>query len=995
MPSIRSPKSDKGRPIVYAGQYDQDGNEWIPLDQAESMGLVNQKNKIKVLSDLTKYRSSKFTTLSGKIINVYIVKNNNNNHEKGDKIKNPPKKIINTKSGGSEVESQIKSTLPSDPIITQSNQDTPSSADPNSTGGKEPTGPSFMDGVTNGVRGAVNAIGTGLDGIGNGIGDIGSGIGRGGKYVLGLGTELLKRISNLFSSSDTKTEPSKKETRTASVTKDPEVKSEIKSVKTETSIINSMFSNFPFFRKSYSVLDQLTPFLDITVILPPFGTNFYGDNKELTLFNVPYNNVVSFEMESVEANKNSKLVIHDTTDSFFLAIYLYLQKTSSTSQIQTKIRYGWVDERAPRFRKRETKPIYNTSDLFSITGVEMSVEDSKNIFTLTLSKTNAKTPLDVSFRPFYHLSRTPLLGLAIAKETASIMLVLKKILSQEESFSVSKLMLLALEDEASGARDYLLNRYRIQELRECEEFISNYYMNIFSSSDEKEKITFDNYVNESSSFTGLIDDKILKLDSVPTPIALYVSNQTFTPAEAFYFLCKQMRINMEFLNSRLSLSGKQEVYFLSLIDEKDLKWDFEARTEKLNVLGEQPFFEKIKKLKISDLTINENESWIDLLKKVAKDVAMYTVDTQFKSTVNKSNKIKKEIKFIQKIANIEIKEITITKTANYENDIQNVITFIEGLDRSVDERNRYNEISFSLKEFTKKALSKIKEFKNKDDFDTLTLIIINPRFLSEEETGYNSTDALEQLLNRKRNDVLQTYSVRPFKALGDTTFSSNLRNLSQEFFPDVISFKPSLTGVMQTLEQVGKVQNLKATGYSSGSVHYINNEPAYLGAQFAPLNSIISSSYPFFSTSQNYSDEYINNIADKNRFTEIFREYLGLMTAELVILGEPALSLFEVSNLKSIFIKVFNEDSTYSILSGLYTITNVKHSIASGKFTTTLTLRRDAALNKNLILNSLSGEIGFNDTIAVEGKDMTKLELNGEVLKNDKVWKVMKNTETA
>jgi hypothetical protein len=116
------------------------------------------------------------------------------------------------------------------------------------------------------------------------------------------------------------------------------------------------------------------------------------------------------------------------------------------------------------------------------------------------------------------------------------------------------------------------------------------------------------------------------------------------------------------------------------------------------------------------------------------------------------------------------------------------------------------------------------------------------------------------------------------------------------------------------------------------------------GYHFSTLNSLLKKSKRIFPGDNNLSDFY-SYINSANEYRKLLSSMAGSFEAELKILGEPAFT-YDFGPLSYVLMKVNNFDGSPNVLlSGIYSLSKIKHTIESSKFETTLTLRYDSPWN--------------------------------------------------
>ena len=164
------------------------------------------------------------------------------------------------------------------------------------------------------------------------------------------------------------------------------------------------------------------------------------------------------------------------------------------------------------------------------------------------------------------------------------------------------------------------------------------------------------------------------------------------------------------------------------------------------------------------------------------------------------------------------------------------------------------------------------------------------------------------------------------------------------FYHEGLSREYSILSSIKQIDISNSQKDIKIIELFSSVVSSLKDysDKLKLGYHFSILNSLLKKSKRVFPGNNNTADfyAYANSANEYNKLLNIGA--VGF-EAELKILGEPAFT-FDWGSLSHILINVNNFDGSPNyLLSGIYSLKKIKHTIESGKFETTLTLMYDSA----------------------------------------------------
>lgn len=168
-----------------------------------------------------------------------------------------------------------------------------------------------------------------------------------------------------------------------------ESQNKLKSYKNLLSFAKSK-AGYPVFKKSYADLASASSFVKVLVKIKS------NTNEFLSFFEVPYNNVVSFESDGTIAT----LILHDNTNLLIASLFSYIKELTNGEYPIFNVSFGWVDSAGP-YKKGEKKPIRQSNDDYIVSTYTVSVESQKEIWTITLNKRQLSVSSKIdNFMPF-------------------------------------------------------------------------------------------------------------------------------------------------------------------------------------------------------------------------------------------------------------------------------------------------------------------------------------------------------------------------------------------------------------------------------------------------------------------------------------------------------------------------------------------------------------------------------------------------------------------
>ena len=737
---------------------------------------------------------------------------------------------------------------------------------------------------------------------------------------------------------------------------------------------SELLNSFPKFRKAYSTLPQLTPFIEASII---FTDPIKLDSKtisprEINLFDIPYNNIVSLEVlntpSTSESAAYSTLILNDTTDVVFLAIYTYLLSLQNSGNVLIQVNYGWVHDEAPRLKSKEIRPIYNIRQMFRLMDVTMQPEANKNIYTIRMTR-ESFIPRDsytmAAYKPKHYLGPNmfkPYMAAHSLNEFFSKVFKVIKTTDDVDSLADTIVENRELYVESDFRSDIIINKYgqdKLDAVYSCEELKKQYGITFFKDSKTidfiKENIqsknveisstpSLNDYVDGKRSFTYIKDDAVSDYSKIPETLQSIASNDNVPALQAFYYLCKQAKDHADKLN--YFCETKTMITFINLLGDTGTKG---KNNEGLLTFAAEYFNEYARKglgptLDPISGEITDSHTWEEVLDRVAKHINLSFVKLKNNS-----------------VAKLNIKSHCFSKTGDFEKEISELIEYLDGLQKAIAKEDSTKYIgTLSLK-----IKSRLEAFAN-SEYDTIVIYIIYPELQTSNNFSNVGEATRDIIKSHKTNFIAQTYTVNGFKELGSRAFAGKFKKISEESFPDVISFKVSSRNLGYLEELVPKLKEIQTQPTDLGNkVIFVAKDKGNLKMrEFGEINRMVHYHSAFYTTDNNYGESFASNIEARNNLTTTLANAFGELDAEMEILGEPAYSLgFALFN--RIFIKIFNPDGSTSFLSGVYFILSTKHNINSGRFTTIFTLKRDKA-ETSYIIDDLIKDITIANIIVGE-----------------------------
>lgn len=263
----------------------------------------------------------------------------------------------------------------------------------------------------------------------------------------------------------------------------------------------------------------------------------------------------------------------------------------------------------------------------------------------------------------------------------------------------------------------------------------------------------------------------------------------------------------------------------------------------------------------------------------------------------------------------------------------------------------------------KKITKEINEIIADPLYENITFIMISEKNL---DTVFNNT--------AWGNRIFQSYSSKPLKKKGDLIFNSGTVKMSDEGFPDVISFKPELDFNSVRSSLITSAEGSRSTREGSMTVKDKNDAPpkkeseanvivADDRTQSVNINELRDITIPLNTTDSMVGDAFIDFKRKETNMRKLFASKMNsAMTGELTIFGEPAWDELTILGFPFITFKHFTNNGSLSEYSGLWRVMASSHSISGGKFTTTLKLRKEFVDDIDPFNNQsiMSGNISVN-----------------------------------
>ena len=799
----------------------------------------------------------------------------------------------------------------------------------------------------------------------------------------------------------------------------------IKSELNNSSILNIpklMQDKVPFFRKSYSVFDSLTPYIKCYITTPELkllDNNKTVKNIQKNYFEIPYNMIKSLDVEFNAAPGVAATFILKLEDPTGIIGNIMVAQLYSLGILKNRdgmpkinVEFGWADKGLKKILQKKDYTRFFSKNFFT----EYMITDSDIEFTekfrqeLTLKGHQDQVGIDSinyingnNFSPYKIIGRSPVESL--------------RVLQYYHYFNKNK-------DNNYGLSIF---KDKSSETSTVEQFLKVGIDLQKNKIDDGENFLIAVCKTDNNLFNQ-INPQDTKCSPLKESFKPFINRSSFHPYIMFcYVLNKYLSTVKDFYEKRREEVPK--IYYLCYYDEKNITgFESEKPIVNFDVYCNSDVKKGVKKnLGFNpigtDTLIQDDESWSGLLQRFSKLVKLKNNDKK-SSEPNLYFEINRFIpttnNATNSIYNQEFSDVSLNTFATK--------ILIDKFEKLIDFYKKQNQSRNSniIQKLTSE-LDKIKERQNLGKTFIYVIITAGSAFLTED--------------NYPEKPVLQSYTVFPFiqpdNRIEYQNFNSGSRTFLDESYPDVISFRPKINlqpiinanfktehsinfnnGIVKfenrnfylaelkdDQEKKSLTENIKNIiselsidltrqkkvdfkpagdefyTINSSTIKFFHKElDAYLkkenvdslnigrgqtdtkiielvsslknefdtyadnlkiGYHFSVLNSLIKKSTRVFPGNNNSSDFY-SYVNSANEYNKLLALGAKGFEAELKILGEPAFT-YDFGPLSYILVKVNNFDGSPNyLLSGLYSLKKMKHTIEGGKFETTLTLMYDS-----------------------------------------------------
>lgn len=697
----------------------------------------------------------------------------------------------------------------------------------------------------------------------------------------------------------------------------------------------------PLFRKAVSVANNLTGFVDITIILPSIDRTSKIP-QEYSLFSIPYNNVISFELTCSAGSTSGAeftLVISDTTYKFMRIMYHRLYQIAQgkvaidgKATPTIRITYGYPETSVEKYQKGKeySQPILRQTIEGEITSIDTTVTLSKEEHTIKGNiGTRIYPAIESDFKPY--------------TAYGSNILQLLNIHKFFEAYY-------DLEKYAAGVYKVYDEYMRVSKKfnKETREKNNNFFWNIIRG-DDKTK----NSSNINSMFEDINNQK-------PNISATEAAIDKYRPLTIRGILDKDAK-NLEEINnifgsyfSEAKVKSSEALKFILQAYIEQLKGYYKEKNIKsrVTIINMTGGFYSIVDTDVSpkDLIINAKTTWGELLKLIGSKCSL---QIKMRDNTNKALNFEISKSEILNLSSIEVEVQSYTNTIEDKIKMTNIVNSLKSIFKAgVSENNPdYNSI--------KKDIDNILSDGDSNQFD---FIILKPK------TGNSFIETIGGLSSRA---ILNTYTIFPrkFQSAGSSKnyFNSGSAGLVNSSFPDVISFSPKMDYGVAINSIVTSALNTTDGKTGSGGTVEKSSDSLELYKQIK--TNMLNESPIIVNPNSGVNNASILKKQKEILFNKALYTKASKIEATLEIFGEPALSTYASPN-RYVLVKYYERSDELSPYSGFYTIRSLIHRVSNGKFTTTLALEKDITFGFDQIegLNSLSAKVN-NEYEEVDAKE--------------------------
>jgi len=672
----------------------------------------------------------------------------------------------------------------------------------------------------------------------------------------------------------------------------------------------------PYFQKSYSAFDQLSPFIKVFVKIPLSNTDkLQAKEQKVSFFDIPYNYIKSLKLESKYGDSNLDLVtltLEDPSGSISTIMFAHLNMLAVANGPvggglpEITIQYGWGGGNPFKIKTKGSAPIaYLETELkeYTIKSADISYENMKQKMVLTANPKNVGVAYEftLSIKPFKWLnSLTPLddlirnrfLSISEAKYNAEFKVGRK---------DGSRVADSGLQDFKFDTSDKLVENNNAETFYKENKFliksINNNKNNLFIRKQDL-KISNRNYKDEDKPAT--IDPKNPKkpLEGETSFDTKRLSNYAKAKLHPYLVFCYYLSHYIACIKSE---NNDIKVFVLPMYKEDNIfAWQnhyFPPATKNYPTDWEKTFqeylFREGQKLATPGSGVGQE------LKYEIENTEWLTRENSIKDTTTWDEillEIGKKVKI--KIYQDKKNELAVpqaTPQPKGEPSKPPVKSQIEPI--------KYHTLHFQTINIPKKqgqsvSNSKITEERRKQTKKQIEFLIKNEEKLNQAQGKYRFDkkflDYLLTTVGKEEKDILiiiinenafslkssegnlplQSYTVFPkidiTRKFGDTFFNAGSKNLKEESYPDVISFSPKINFKELVNVMISQANNLNGDYYkniplishSTSRIRFLKEGAQIptddkLSITFIPTPEEIQAINDFF---KDLNDAIINNI---------------------------------------------------------------------------------------------------------------------------------------
>jgi hypothetical protein len=604
----------------------------------------------------------------------------------------------------------------------------------------------------------------------------------------------------------------------------------------------------PFFIKSYSAFERLTPFIRCYVIIKDFKDDSrVRSNLVKTFFDIPYNMIKTLSVEyeggfGVTGVFNLKLddttgMIGNVITSYFYLLG-YTQDPSNVPKIH--LQFGWAINGLKKLNSKDYKKIYYINHFSEFSVLKFDVEYTENFKQeITLSGRQEKTGIDSllnmpnnPYTPYSYLGENPVENFSLllhhhhftVYKKKNIDLIsdyitsnnIKRSLSSDEKTIIGKFCNLSFTtDHKKIKKTELDTNVNIKDMNSIVK--PNYFLNGFSFHEQKN-------VEIANQMKGIISNYTSKSKITHYMMLCYFLNIYFN--EVLYDIEKYEKenVNPAFIplkNYLLLFCDENKLLRFGLNEtprtftEYCIKETFATNNKKKNL--------KLSLLSNDTFKITKNDTWGGLFERMCEQI-FFLNDSNTHLYISYNKYVNTPASFSDFSDKDKSEGLLLKNKTTLINTFNTLKEQIKEREAAFIKKNpgtpTNNPTRTGYTNYVKELQNKIQEIEKIENDFRYFIITYGTDFISEN----NKDDIL----------ILQKYTVFPkinsSYNLNNQIFFSGKNSLQDASFPDVIYFKPKI----DFLKKIASFTN------TVNSKEFHQGYISYRGDEFLTVNDNIS-----------------------------------------------------------------------------------------------------------------------------------------------------------